>query len=182
MIKTRACMAAVCSLVFLAGCSTANQPSEKNFLAAINTYYQERSDCLFPQGRRFPYEVAPGAGAKQSKAQMDALTDAGMFKRLEDLDLHVDSYSLTPIGQRYAPRFCFGHREATAMVSFTPPGPRNGFTETDVTYRYNMEEVPVWAKTDSIEAVFPEMKKELSDSATDTITLANAGAGWQVPQ
>jgi hypothetical protein len=181
-MKIQAAMAASCVFLFAGGCSSANQPTDTNFLAAINAYYQERSDCLFPQGRRFPYEVAPGPGAKESKAQMDSMTDAGMFKRLEDRDLHVDSYSLTPIGERYAPRFCYGHREATSLVSHTPPGPRNGFTETDVTYRYNMADVPVWAKTDSIEAVFPQMHKELSGSATDTITLANAGAGWQVPQ
>lgn len=181
-MKSQAATAITCVFLFLCGCSSANQPTDKNFLAAINTYYQERSDCLFPEGRRFPYEVSPGPDAKQSKAQMDSLTDAGMFKRLEDRDLHVDSYSLTPIGQRYAPRFCYGHREASAIVSFTPPGPRNGFTETDVTYRYSMGEVPVWAQTDSIKAVFPQMGKELSGSATDTITLANAGAGWQVPQ
>jgi hypothetical protein len=67
-------------------------------------------------------------------------------------------------------------------VSFTPPGPHNGFTETTVTYRYTMEDVPVWAKTDKIEAAFPLLAKSLSDNATDQQTLATAGAGWQVPQ
>jgi hypothetical protein len=171
-------------LIFAAsGCSnSANEPTEKNFVQALNLYYQDRNDCLFPQGRQFPYEVAPGTGAKEAKAQMDALMDAGMFKRLEDLDLHVDSYSLTPIGQRYAPKFCYGHRVVSGIVSHTPPGPRNGFTETDVTYRYSMEDVPVWAKTDKLEAAFPQLAKALSDSPTDQQTLATAGAGWQVPQ
>ncbi|HTV13166.1 MAG TPA: hypothetical protein VME68_00545 [Acidobacteriaceae bacterium] len=170
-------------LAILGGCSnSANQPTDKNFTASINQYYQDRNDCLFPQGRRFPYEVAPGPGAKESKAQMDALMDAGMFKRLEDLDLHVDSYSLTPIGQRYAPKFCYGHRVVSGIVSHTPPGPRNGFTETDVTYSYTMEDVPVWAQTEKLKAAFPDVAKALSGSATDTQTLATAGAGWQVPQ
>jgi hypothetical protein len=173
---------AVCTMLLAAGCSSASKPTDENFTKALNAYYQSHSDCLFPQGRRFPYEVAPGAGAKEGKAQMDALTNAGMFKRLEDLDLHVDSYSLTPIGQRYAPRFCYGHREVSGIVSHTPPGPRNGFTETDVTYRYTMAEVPVWAQTESIQAVFPEMKNELSGNATDQLTLATAGVDWQVPQ
>lgn len=166
----------------LGGCSSANKPTDENFTAALNAYYQTRSVCLFPQGRQFPYEVAPGPTAKQGKAQMDALTDAGMFTRLEDRDLHVDSYSLTPIGQRYGPRFCYGHRQVTGIVSFTPPGPRNGFTETDVTYRYTMTEVPVWVKTDAIRASFPQVAKDLSDGPTDQMTLASAGAGWQVPQ
>jgi hypothetical protein len=170
-------------LVLSGGCtSSLNQPTEKNFLQALNTYYQDHNDCLFPQGRRFPYEVAPGAGAKQAKAQMDALMEAGMFKRLEDLDLHVDSYSLTPVGQRYAPRFCYGHRVVTGIAGFTPPGPKNGFTETDVTYRYQMEDAPVWVKTDKIEAAFPQVANALSGHATDVQTLATAGAGWHVPE
>jgi hypothetical protein len=182
-MNLRVWMVSVFVLVAACGCSNpANQPSDKNFMQALNTYYQDRDECLFPQGREFPYEVAPGSEAKQSKAQMDSLTDAGMFARLEDLDLHVASYSLTPIGKRYAPRFCYGHRVISSIVSFTPPGPRNGFTETTVTYRYSMEDVPVWARTPKIEAVFPQMAKSLSDSATDQETLATAGAGWQVPQ
>lgn len=170
------------SACLLAGCSTASKPTPENFMKTLNAYYQDRSDCLFPQGRRFPYEVAPGTGAKQGKAQMDALADEGMFKRLEDLDLHVDSYSLTPLGQRYAPRFCYGHREVTGIESFTPPAPRNGFTETDVTYRYQMDDVPVWAKTEAVVVAFPQLTKDLSNTATDKITLATAGVDWQVPQ
>jgi hypothetical protein len=176
-------MIAVFLIVLTGGCSnSANQPTDKNFVQALNAYYQDRNECLFPQGREFPYEVAPGPDAKQGKAQMDSLMDAGMFTRLEDRDLHVDSYSLTTIGKRYAPRFCYGHRVIAGIVSFTPPGPRNGFTETAVTYRYSMEDVPVWARTDKIEAAFPALATALSDSATDTQTLATAGAGWQVPQ
>jgi hypothetical protein len=171
-------------LIFcLGGCSnSANQPTEKNFVQALNTYYQDRSECLFPQGREFPYEVSPGPDAKQGKQLMDALMDAGMFTRLEDRDLHVDSYSLTTIGKRYAPRFCYGHRAVTGIASFSPPGPKDGFTETTVTYRYTLEDVPVWAKTDKIEAAYPALAKGMSGTATDTQTLASAGAGWQVPQ
>jgi hypothetical protein len=182
-MKLRVWLVASFLIVLTGGCSSSvNQPTDKNFMGALNAYYQDRNECLFPQGRAFPYEVAPGPDAKQGKAQMDSLMDAGMFTRLEDRDLHVDSYSLTPIGKRYAPRFCYGHRVIGSIVSFTPPGPRNGFTETTVTYRYSMEDVPVWARTDKIVAAFPALAKSLGDSATDTQTLATAGAGWQVPQ
>jgi hypothetical protein len=182
-MKLRVWMVSGFFMIAAGGCSnSANQPTDKNFLQALNTYYQDRNECLFPQGREFPYEVAPGTQAKQGKQQMDSLMDAGMFTRLEDRDLHVDSYSLTTIGKRYAPRFCYGHRVIAGIVSFTPPGPRDGFTETTVTYHYTMEDVPVWARTDKIEAAFPQLGKSLSDGATDTQTLATAGAGWQVPQ
>jgi hypothetical protein len=169
-------------LILLCGCSSANKPTPQNFITALNTYYQDRNDCLFPQGRKFPYEVAPGDKAKQEKQQMDSLYAAGMFTRLEDRDLHVDSYSLTPVGQRYAPRFCYGHRQVTSVESFTPPAPRNGFTETDVTYHYTEADVPVWARTADIVTAFPKLSKDLSPSPTDTMTLASAGVDWQVPQ
>jgi hypothetical protein len=174
---------AVSALVLLAGgCSNANKPTDKNFMTALNTYYQEHRDCLFPQGHQFPYEVAPGTNQKEEKKDMDALTDAGLLTRLEDRNMHVDRYTLNAAGQRYAPRFCYGYREVTGIVSSTPPGPKDGFTETAVTYHYTMHEVPVWAQTDQVKTAFPQLAQGLSDSATGTTTLANAGAGWHVPE
>lgn len=169
------------SALLLGGCNNENKPNAENFTKVINAWFQDRPDCLFPGGRRFPYEVAPGTGAKQAKQQMDSLMTAGLLKRLEDRDLHVDSYSLTPIGNRAAPAFCYGHREVTSIEGFTPPGPRNGFTETTVTYHYQMLDVPVWAKTDEVKKAFPQLSKDLGDSPSDQITLATVGAGWQVP-
>lgn len=166
----------------LCGCSNANKPTDANFLKALNAYYENHNDCLFPQGHAFPYEVAPGTNARQEEKQMDALTDAGMMTRLKDLDMHVERYTLNAAGNRYGPRFCYGHREAAGIVSFTPPGPRNGFTETTVTYRYTMHDVPVWAKSDAVKAAFPELARSLSETPTGQMTLATAGAGWHVPE
>lgn len=169
------------SALLFGGCSNANKPTAENFTKTINAWFQDRPDCLFPGGRRFPYEVAPGKGAKEAKEQMDSLMTAGLLKRLEDRDLHVDSYTLTPAGNRAAPAFCYGHREVTAIDGFTPPAPRNGFNETDVSYHYQMLNVPVWAKTDEVIKAFPQLAKDLGDSPSDKITLATVGAGWQVP-
>jgi hypothetical protein len=168
-------------LALAAGCNSANKPTDENFVTALNTYYHAHRECLFPGGRQFPYEVAPGTSQKEEKKEMDALTDAGLLVRLEDLDMHVDRYSLNAAGQRYAPRFCYGYREVTSIVSSTPPGPKNGFTETTVTYHYTMHEVPVWASMDQAKAAFPALGKSMGDSPTGETTLANAGAGWHVP-
>ncbi|MGB9031123.1 MAG: hypothetical protein WCC27_13460 [Acidobacteriaceae bacterium] len=175
-------MAACAVLALAAGCSSANKPTNENFTNTLNAYYADHNDCLFPQGHTFPYEVAPGPTAKEEKREMDALTDAGLLTRLEDLDMHVDRYTLNLAGNRFAPRFCYGHREVTSIVSFAPPGPRNGFTETTVTYQYAMRDVPVWAGTDQAKAAFPQLGKSLGNSPTDQATLATVGAGWQVPQ
>jgi hypothetical protein len=175
--------AGVVALLALAvGCNTQNKPTPENFTRTLNTYFQDRNDCLFPQGHKWPYEVAPSATAKDEKQQMDSLTNAGLLTRLEDRDMHVDRYSLNLAGQRFAPRFCYGHREVTAIVSNTPPGPKDGFTETVVTYQYVMRDVPVWATTDEVKAGFPALAKSLGNTPTDRITLATVGAGWQVPR
>jgi hypothetical protein len=173
--------ASLAAIFALGGCSNANKPTADNFTKTINAWYQDHNDCLFPQGHTFPYEVAPGDTAKVEKPQMDSLTNAGLLTRLEDRDMHVDRYSLNAAGQRFAPRFCYGHREVTGIVSFTPPGPRDGFTETTVTYQYVMRDVPVWATVDQVQAGFPALKASLGSSPTDQMTLATVGAGWQVP-
>lgn len=181
-VYVRISLAASICLLLLAGCSSANKPTDKNFIEALNHYYADHNECLFPGGRQFPYEVGPGPHAKTDKAQMDALTDAGMFKRLEDRSIHVSSYTLTPIGTRYAPRFCYGHRQVTSIESFTPPGPRNGFTETTVTFHYQMRDVPMWAQPAAVKKAFPELGEALGAHPTAQMTLATVGAGWHVPQ
>jgi hypothetical protein len=168
-------------LALVGGCSSANKATPENFTKVINAWYADHSDCLFPHGQEFPYEVAPGTGAKEQKQQMDSLTDAGLTTRLEDRSIHVDRYSLNAAGNRFAPRFCYGQRSVTSIDSFTPPAPHNGFTETTVTYHYTMSNVPVWAKTDQIKAAFPQLAKDLADNPSDQVTLATVGAGWQVP-
>jgi hypothetical protein len=96
--------------------------------------------------------------------------------------MHVDRYTLNAAGNRFAPRFCYGHRQVTGIESFTPPAPHNGFTETTVTYHYAMMDVPMWANTDEVKVAFPQVGKSLGATPTDQATLATVGAGWQVPQ
>jgi hypothetical protein len=177
-----ACALLAAILVLGGGCSSANKPTDANFTTTLNAWYQDHNDCLFPHGHTFPYEVAPGDSSKEDKKEMDALTDAGLATRLEDRDMHVDRYTLNVAGLRFAPRFCYGHRQVTSIESFTPPAPHNGFTETTVTYHYTMMDIPIWASTDQVRAAFPQLAKSLGTSPTDQATLATVGAGWQVPQ
>ena len=179
---TRSWIAGVALLALFGGCSSVSKPNNENLTKAINDYYDSHPDCLFQQGRHFPYEVAPGPDAKKDKKQMDALTDAGLMTRLEDRSIHVDRYTLNAAGNRFGPRFCYGHRTVTSIDSFTPPAPHNGFNETTVKYHYTMVEVPVWAKTDQVKAAFPKMANDLSGTASDQMNLATVGRGWQVPE
>ncbi|MGA7524991.1 MAG: hypothetical protein WBW84_21250 [Acidobacteriaceae bacterium] len=181
-VKSTQWIAACVFLAAVCGCSTANKPTDANFIKALNSWYDNHNECLFPQGHAFPYEVAPGPTAKQDEKQLDALTDAGLMTRLKDLTIHVERYTLNAAGNRYGPRFCYGHREVTGIASFTPPGPRDGFTETTVRFQYTMHEVPVWARSEAVEKAFPELAQSLGSSPTGQKILANAGAGWHVPE
>jgi hypothetical protein len=169
--------------IFALGCNSNTQPTSENFTKGLNAYYAGHDDCLFPHSLRFPYEVSPGAEEKKQAAQMEALTEAGLLKQKEgDKSLGVHVYILTPVGERAGGRFCYGHREVTSIDSSTPPVKADsGLLETQVSYHYKMVDVPVWAKTDKMQSAFPDLAKALSGQATDSAKLANAGAGWQIP-
>jgi hypothetical protein len=176
-------LAMICGiLVITLGCGNDTKPSNEKFEKAINTYFENRNECLFPEGLKFPYEVSPGDQAKADRKRMDALTRAGLLKQQDAPMLHISRYTLTPLGERVAPRFCYGHRVVKSIDSFTTPAKQNGFLESNVSYHYSMMEVPAWARTDEMEATFQKMAASISDRANDQITLATAGAGWQVPQ
>jgi hypothetical protein len=177
-------MAAACGVLMIAaGCAPDTKPTNAKLEKAINAHYEGRNECLFPAGRKFPYEVTPGSAYKQDLKVMGAMKDAGLVKEQGAAAIHAEIYNLTPLGERVAPRFCYGHRVVKSLDSFTPPVKQsNGFVETTVSYHYSMMDVPVWVKTDAMEGAFPTMANAISGSAADQITLATVGAGWQVPE
>lgn len=164
-------------LLATAGCHSKTAATPANFIVALNAYFLEHPDCLFPQAPRFPYEAS---GPVETK-QMDALVKEQMLTVEEEADIHVSRYTPTQAGMRAAPRFCYGHRVVTAIDSFTPPAQANGFMETQVAYHYTMDEVPVWAQSDGMRTAFPAMSVATSGAATGKITLASTMAGWTVP-
>ena len=44
--------------LILTGCSDFKKPTPKNFTGALNTYFSNHDDCLFPSALRFPYEAS----------------------------------------------------------------------------------------------------------------------------
>lgn len=165
-------------LAGLPGCHSKSAATPENFITGLNRYYTDHPECLFTPAPRFPYETGNAAELKQ----MNALVDMKMLDVHSESTLRVSRYTPTTIGSRYAPRFCYGHRVVSAIDHFTPPAPANGFTETTVTYRYTLEDVPVWAKSQEVRAAFPAVAHALAGESTGTATLAGTIAGWQVPE
>jgi hypothetical protein len=167
----------------LAGCSGFKAATPKNFTGALNAYYSNHDDCLFPSSLRFPYEASTIPAQKDPNMKgLDALETAGLLKSLEDRDIHVKRYELTTFGKRVPPRFCYGHRVVTSIDSFTPPAVVNGQPTTQVSYHYKMMDVPGWADSDSMRKTFPAFAKATSPDAQDHATLALYQNGWHVPE
>jgi hypothetical protein len=164
-------------LLATAGCNSKSAPKPENFIAALNAYFLDHPECLFPDALRLPYETTDPAMTRQ----LNTLVTNQLLAVEQERDLHASRYTTTPAGARYAPRFCYGHRVVSTIDSFTPPAQANGFPETQVTYHYTMEEAPVWAKSADVQAAFPAMAHAVGGSASDHATLAATMAGWTVP-
>ena len=166
-------------LAALVGCQTKASPTPEHFTQALNSYYIERLECLFPDAPRFPFET----GDPEKTRQMDSLVKAQLLTVSREMGgLHASRYTPTDTGARAAPRFCYGHRVVSAIDSFTPPvKAANGLPETQVTYRYEIKDVPIWARAAEVQSAFPKMAKAVTTVSTAKATLAGTMAGWQIP-
>lgn len=180
--KTKRWIVATIAGLLAAGCATDTKPTNAKLEKALNTYFEGHNVCLFPTALRFPYEVSPGPDAKVEKTRMDALVAAGLLKEQMEAAIKVERYTLTPLGERVKGRFCYGHRVVTSIDGFTPPVKQDGFLQTTVSYHATMMDVPVWVKTDEMKAAFPEMATAISGPQPGQMKMANAGAGWQIPE
>jgi len=168
---------ALLTLVFAFGCNTGKSaPTPASFTLAINNHFLDHADCLLSD-TRFPFETTDPATTKQ----MDSLVKALLLDKTVEMSIHVSRYTVAPAGTRYAPRFCYGHREVTSIDNFTPITINEGFKETTVTYSYTMKEIPVWALSHDVQAAFPDMARATSSQVTAKATLAQTPVGWQIP-
>ena len=169
------------ALLLPAACNSKASPTPQNYTDALNAYFNDHPDCLLDGSVHFPYEV--GTSDPQKTAQMESLTTAEMLEEKKEPAIHIARFTLTPAGQRAAPRFCFGHREITSIDTSTPPAKAaDGFLETHIQYHYRMGDTPTWAKTPQVVAAFPALAAATSGQATAQITLATTGVNWTVPE
>jgi hypothetical protein len=172
-------LAAIALVLFVSasGCNTGKSaPTPAAFTVAINNHFLDHTDCLFSD-IRFPFETTDPEKTKQ----MDSLVKDHLLDKSVENSIHVSRYTVTTTGARFAPRFCYGHREVTSIDSFTPIAVNDGFKETTVTYSYTMKEIPVWALSHDVQAAFPEMARATTGQVTAKATLAQTPVGWQIP-
>jgi hypothetical protein len=158
------------------GCNKKSAPTAENYVNGLNAYFVDRTECLLPD-TRFPFSTSDPAEIKR----METLVASQLLTESHETAIKVTRYVPTTLGEKYAPKFCYGHRVVTAIDSSTPPTVANGFNETQVTYRYKIADTPIWAKSAAVQSAFPAMAKITSGDATDKATLAQTRVGWQVP-
>ena len=176
LIATSALALAGC-LLLLSGCKSATDPTPENYLKTINAYLPDHADCLLDSNTTFPFETSDPAKIKQ----LDTLVKNQVLEVGRDNSIKVSRYTMTATGKAAGAHLCYGYRNATDVVSNTPPALANGFTETAVTYKYKLRDMPMWAKSADVQTAFPVLAHEASGDATDTITLALDRVGWSVP-
>jgi hypothetical protein len=184
---------AVCSVMLLAaGCRT-NTVDKSAFKSSINDYYSTRPVCVWSSPVKFPAQ-ADTSNDEQTKG-FDALTDAGLLtrtaaekKRFLIGSKSVNNYDLSDKGratwtadptQPGYGNFCFGHREATSVDSYSPAD-NNNAAQYSVTYHYDVTSVPDWANTAETKTAFPKLAADTSGQQTATATLVKSDKGWQV--
>lgn len=174
-----AALAAAVALSITVGCHSVSEPSPANFTKGLTKHLAEHPDCLYKQPLRFPYETSDAAEVKQ----LDSLVGVKLLDRGTEAAIHVTRFTITDYGKKSAPRFCYGFRHVTGISSYTPPAKAaDGFNESKVSYTYELQDVPVWAKTPAVQAAYPEMSRRVAGPTPETVTMAQTGVGWQVPE
>ena len=169
---------AILLALLAAGCKSASAPTPENFTKGISKFVAEHPDCLYKTALRFPYETSDPKEMKQ----LDSLVATKLLDKGTEPAIHITRYTVSDYGKKSAPRFCYGFRHVTGIEAFTPPAKAaDGFNESQVTYRYSLEDIPVWARDADVQKAYPDMASAVASPAPATITMAQTGVGWQVP-
>jgi hypothetical protein len=192
-MRERIALALALTGLFACAIGCKKQVDRAEFKSAINKSFAGRHECVWPEPIKLPAEADPSKDAKTR--DYDALTDASLLirasaekKRFLVGSKEVNHYDLSDKGRpAWTPdpdqpgygNFCFGHFNATAIDKAIPNDPSDP-TQYTVTYRYEVEGIPDWARTPESMRAFPKIAADTSiQSATVTLVKGTDG-GWAV--
>lgn len=192
MRQQLASLLALAAVVLPTACKNDTLDKEQ-FKSAINQSFAGRHECLWPEPIKMPAEADP---AKDERTRdFDALTDAGLLARAPEEKKRfligskpVNLYDLSDRGHAaWTPdpnqpgygNFCFGHFNATSVVSATPNDPSNP-TQYTVSYQYEVEGIPGWANTPESLHAFPKVAKDASIQTGTATLVKGTNGGWAV--
>jgi hypothetical protein len=192
-MRERIALALVLTGLFACATGCKKQVDHAEFKSAINKSFAGRHECVWPEPIKLPVQADPSKDEKVR--EYDALTDAGLFirgsaektrflagsKQVNNYDLSDKGHSAwTPDpNQPGYGNFCFGHFNVTAIDNAIPNDPANP-TQYAVTYRYEVEGVPDWARTPESMRTFRKIAADTSIQSATATLVKGADGGWAV--
>jgi hypothetical protein len=187
----RGFLAFICG-VSLAACNTGGN-SDLQYKTAINQHFKAFPACIWSQGKKFPVQAATADDAKTEG--YDALTQEGLLTRTTAekkvfivASKQVNNYDLSETGRTsWTPdssqpgygNFCYGNREVTSIDNSTLGTNGAGAKTVDVTYHYQISNVPTWARSQEMQTAYPNIASALSSNVSDKATLVMTGDHWE---
>ncbi|WP_213955303.1 MULTISPECIES: hypothetical protein [unclassified Variovorax] len=200
-MKTSVAAIAAISVLFVTACGDKKAASKENFKTAIQAYFDSKPGaCVGLPDKQMPFKVESGGFRVSRIDQADALVEAGLLSKRET---EVPStgyfgpnkmvpgveYSLTDEGAKQVVKsagsdfdkrdgFCAGKYQVVEVINFTDPAEAYGQKLSQANYRYKVESPPAWAKLPRMQAVFPQLAKDMKDDPADKAVLVSTSEGW----
>jgi hypothetical protein len=187
----RGFLAFICG-ISLAACNSGGN-SDLQYKTAINQHFKVFPACIWSQPKKFPVQAATADDAKNEG--YDALTQEGLLTRTTAekkvfivASKQVNNYDLSETGRTsWTPdssqpgygNFCYGNREVTSIDNSTLGTNGAGLKTVDVTYRYQISNVPAWARSQEMQTAYPNIASALGSNASDKATLVMTGDHWE---
>ncbi|MGO4331072.1 hypothetical protein [Cupriavidus sp. M-11] len=202
-ISSRPAHAIACalSLTLLAACQQASDPSERNFGAALQQYFEGHGELCI--GRHlWPVDVpdTPAASGLRDGIQMPALERAGLVAHTPaEMTLHHQDgssetvkarrYQLTDKGREYFREhpqvstaqagaaqadLCYGKISLARVLDWEPPRAGEGARPrqtTTVRYTYVIDAAP-WTREPAVQQAFPVLARVVKGSGSMPLTQA----------
>ncbi len=183
------------------GCDS-RTASRSSFQTALQAAYDKHPRCA-PWFEIMPAELNPkGAGYQQDAAKYDALRAAGLVTSQTSMKVLTDPFQ-TFVGIRNAPtpvttysiggpnqaawsgqhEICYARVHITSVDNFTEPSESLGFKGSQVSFSYDLVDVPAWAKEPALQNAVPQIKTDLQrPEHKETETLVLTANGWKTAQ
>jgi hypothetical protein len=192
-MRERIALAIVLTGLFACANGCRKKVDKAVFVSAINRSYNGRHVCVWPEPTKLPAQADP---SKDEKTRgYDALTDAGLLireyvemKQSRASSIQINKYNLSDKGHSsWTPdpnhpdsgNFCFGHFNVTAIDKATPNDPSNP-TQYTVSYQYEIEGIPGWARTPESMRAFRKIAADTSIQSATAALVKSTDGGWAV--
>jgi hypothetical protein len=171
-------------LLMLVSCASKNDPNNKNFSEALNSYLAKKGQLCLGIPSAWPVDLneAERRGGMGTAAEMVALEKVGLVRSYEaeteyipplssrPVKVKVLRYELTDNGKtfyrekdrlgldgnkRVQGDLCYGQQALDKIVKWEGPTAAGDSTEATVFYTYKIENLSDWAKNPNIQRVFP---------------------------